>query len=203
MAGNNAPPETTGYTGFFYGTLMAVPILFRVVYGTTSPEAWQVASLRVRPAILHSYCRYKVRFVDYPAIIPENGKEVQGTYVEGLTEGDIFRLDRFEGGDYSRKRVQVNVLESNGEEGENVETETYVWTVGEERLEMEEWDFCKFVETKLARWADSTVEYTEVDEADSLRAQSQKRAANAGTLERDQLKESEKEVNAEEIRSAV
>lgn len=43
----------------------------------------------------------------------------------------------------------------------------------------------------------------EVDEADSLRAQSQKRAANAGTLERDQLKESEKEVNAEEIRSAV
>lgn len=44
---------------------------------------------------------------------------------------------------------------------------------------------------------------SEVDAADSLRARSQKRATNAGTLERDQLKESEKEVNAEEIRSAV
>jgi Gamma-glutamyl cyclotransferase, AIG2-like len=86
--------------------------------------------------------------------------------VTGLTEGDIYRLDIFEGGDYAREKVKVKVLakvgddtgEENAEVGE-IETETYVWISGEEALEHGEWDFGEFVREKLAWWAGADEEY--------------------------------------------
>lgn len=138
---------------------MAFPVLSRVIYGTTSPEAWQVALLRIRPAVLHSYCRHQVRSVDYPGIVPENGKTVRGTYVEGLTEGDIFRLDAFEGNEYERRKVKAKILNDSGEENEEVDTETYIYVAGREKLNDEEWDFQEFVRTKLSRWVGDAKEY--------------------------------------------
>lgn len=139
---------------------MAFPVLSRVIYGTMPPETWQVTSLRIRPAVLHSYCRYQVRSVDYPGIVPEAGRTVRGTYVEGLTEGDIWRLDAFEGNEYERKKVNVKILSDSGEETEEVGSETYVYVAGRDNLNDDEWDFQEFMRSKLSRWVGESKEYS-------------------------------------------
>ncbi|KAL1970793.1 hypothetical protein VTN77DRAFT_2627 [Rasamsonia byssochlamydoides] len=120
------------HTLFFYGTLMAPQILHRVIHGHSNPEPWQKALLTVKPAILHGYRRHRVRGADYPGIIPVTAKtssdgstqgttpegssnmdhSVLGTLVTGLTDGDIYRLDCFEGSDYEKRKVKVRVLRS-------------------------------------------------------------------------------------------
>ncbi|KAJ5099661.1 hypothetical protein N7532_006662 [Penicillium argentinense] len=166
---------------FFYGTLMAPQILHRVIHGRTDPEPWQKGLLRFRPAILHGYRRHRVRHAEYPGIVPAKpsnapsggsapiSTSVLGTLVSGLTDGDIYRLDLFEGEEYSKEQVTVrtlregdngqgklqDILSSAGEDsdgkGEEVVAVTYVFTLGEEHLE-EEWDFETFKRDKLARW---------------------------------------------------
>ena len=135
-------------------------------YGNPNPEPWQSRLLAIRPAILHDFCRHKVRYCDYPAIIPQANSAVRGTLVTGLTEGDIYRLDIFEGSDYARKKVKVKLLANVGDdtgeenaEGDGIETETYVWISEEEELEHGEWDFGEFVREKLAWWAGTDEEY--------------------------------------------
>ncbi|KAF1962498.1 hypothetical protein CC80DRAFT_487943 [Byssothecium circinans] len=164
------------HTAFFYGTLMAPPVLHRVIWGTSTPPTPTHASLlRIRPAILHAHQRHKVRHADYPAILPSTPtSSVRGTLVQGLTDGDIWRLDIFEGSEYQRQKVKVRVLEQkDGErggggdaggigdlhqreednvEGEEVEAETYVWISGADALEASEWDFSEFVRDKMKRW---------------------------------------------------
>lgn len=147
------------HTAFFYGTLMAPPVLHRVIWGSQDPPTPAHASLlRIRPAILHAYQRHKVKHADYPAILPTSTPaSVRGTLVEGLTDGDIWRLDVFEGSEYARRKVGVKVLADEGErgghvEGEEVQAETYIWTAGAERLEAQEWDFSEFVREKMKRW---------------------------------------------------
>jgi hypothetical protein len=163
------------HTAFFYGTLMAPPVLHRVIWGSQTPPTPAHASLlHIRPAILHAHQRHKVKHADYPAILPTQATantSVRGTLVTGLTDGDIWRLDIFEGSEYQRQKVRVRVLESqprggHGEEGmgdleqtqgenvegEEVEAETYIWIAGAQRLEPEEWDFAEFVREKMKRW---------------------------------------------------
>ncbi|KAI2823142.1 hypothetical protein CBS115989_1520 [Aspergillus niger] len=184
---------------FFYGTLMAPPILHRVIHGHSTPEPWQKALLTVKPAILHGYRRHRVRYADYPGIIPtpsssgaDDGNDtttagsdgeasVLGTVVWGLTDGDMYRLDRFEGSEYEKRVARVRVLENhhhdegdNGKagdiqevldaaetegsetkEGKEVEAVTYVWTAGKERLEDAEWDFEAFKRDKMAWWVEA------------------------------------------------
>jgi hypothetical protein len=170
------PPTTTisttmSHTAFFYGTLMAPQVLHRVIWGSQTPPTPAHASLlRIRPAILHAHQRHKVKHADYPAILPTNStctsSSVRGTLVQGLTDGDIWRLDIFEGSEYARRKVSVRVLEQDSSnamgdlqqtadknvEGEHVEAETYIWIAGAQRLEAEEWDFAEFVRDKMKRW---------------------------------------------------
>ncbi|EXJ93999.1 hypothetical protein A1O1_02392 [Capronia coronata CBS 617.96] len=142
---------------------MAPGVLHRVIHGTHDPEPWQKSLLTVRPALLQNYRRHRVRNADYPAILPhERSSCVRGSVVSGLTEGDLYRLDIFEGGQYSRQKVKVQVLKDVGleeaaEEGktevvEEVEAETYVWEEGEATLEPEEWDFEEFKRDKMKAW---------------------------------------------------
>ncbi|OOF94328.1 hypothetical protein ASPCADRAFT_131874 [Aspergillus carbonarius ITEM 5010] len=175
---------------FFYGTLMAPQILHRVIHGQAVPEPWQKALLTIKPAILHDYRRHRVQGADYPGIVPVSerddagagpGPSVLGTVVWGLTDGDVFRLDRFEGSEYEKRTVRVRVFEDEGEgeegeegkvrgllldaaegakEGKEVEAVTYVWTAGEERLERAEWDFEAFKRDKLAWWVEADEEYS-------------------------------------------
>jgi hypothetical protein len=181
---SSKPPDSTtmSHTAFFYGTLMAPQVLHRVIWGSQTPPTPAHASLlRIRPAILHTHRRHKVKHADYPAILPtksDSKSSVRGTLVEGLTDGDIWRLDIFEGSEYKRRKVSVHVLETKkgnddgmgdlsqkedeNVEGEQVEAETYIWIAGANRLEQEEWDFAEFVRDKMKRWVGK--EGAEVDE---------------------------------------
>jgi hypothetical protein len=151
---------------------MAPEVLYRVCHGSSTPAAWQKSLLTIQPAILHDYTRHRVRHCDYPAIIHSSSSpsmsssSVRGTYVTGLTDGDVWRLDIFEGDQYERRRVRVRVLDIVGDEdgkgnveGEEVETETYVWIDGVENLEEGEWDFGTFVREKMKRWIGRREEY--------------------------------------------
>ena len=155
--------STMSHTAFFYGTLMAPPVLRRVIWGSQTPPTPAHASLlSIRPAILHAHQRRNVRHADYHAVVPSLAEnEVRGTLVEGLTDGDIWRLDIFEGSEYSRQDVKVHVLSSKGRAGdpehqdvlgEEVQAQTYIWIAGEHKLETEEWDFDHFVKEKMSRW---------------------------------------------------
>lgn len=94
---------------------MAPQVLHRVIHGRANPEPWQKNMLTFRPAVLHGYRRHRVRDADYPGIVPIPSPDcsktsVVGTLVSGLTDGDIYRLDQFEGDDYRRQKVQVHTL---------------------------------------------------------------------------------------------
>jgi hypothetical protein len=160
---NTSNSSTMSHTAFFYGTLMAPPVLHRVIWGSQTPPTPAHASLlSIRPAILHAHQRRHVKGADYPAVISSTqDSEVRGTLVEGLTDGDIWRLDIFEGEEYERQNVKVSISDSKGRagdaehkdvEGEEVSAQTYIWIAGEHRLETGEWDFDHFVKEKMSRW---------------------------------------------------
>jgi hypothetical protein len=147
---------------------MVPQILHRVCFSGSKlndkSKASMAAGLTIKPAILHDYCRHKVRYADYPGIVAEEGHSVRGTYVTGLTRLYIQNLDVFEGDEYRRSKVKVQLLKPDGnkqlvETGEEVETETYVWFDRRSNLETEEWDFEEFRRSKLHRWVDSSEEY--------------------------------------------
>ncbi|KAG8529780.1 uncharacterized protein KY384_005261 [Bacidia gigantensis] len=154
-------------TAFFYGTLMVPQVLHRVLYGSTQPHQSQIQALKIQPAMLFKYVRHRVVDADYPAIIAssEVSTSVRGTYVQGLTAADIWRLDIFEGDEYERVKVCPRILDANGEQGDTVSAETYVWIDSREDLEQEEWDFEEFKREKLHRWVGVGEWYEEVDEA--------------------------------------
>ncbi|KAI9798677.1 MAG: hypothetical protein M1833_004666 [Piccolia ochrophora] len=171
------------HRAFFYGTLMAPPVLHRVIHGTTQPLPWQTALLTIRPAILQHHCRHKVRGSDYPAITRSPDDCVRGTLVTGLTEGDLWRLDLFEGDEYVRETVKVRVLAegkelaetaeagregSEEEEEEMVTAQTYIWSAPASLLEEGEWDFDVFRREKMRRWVsgDENGEYAAIAEVD-------------------------------------
>jgi len=143
---------------------MAPGVLYRVIYGTAKPEPWQQKLTTVRPALLESYRRHRVRDMSYPAILPHENSSVRGSVVTGLTQGDIYRLDIFEGSQYDRKKVTVRVLknvelkekmengESRHEVEEEVEAETYIWRDSIKELEEKEWDFEEFKKDKMKFW---------------------------------------------------
>lgn len=140
---------------------MAPQVLYRVIYGTTKPSASQISHLTIEPAILPQYTRRRVADCDYPAIIPSNepGACVRGTYVRGLTSDNQWRLDLFEGSQYERIRLRLNLLDEKGNEGEEVEAETYVWAEDVRDLEEGEWDFEEFTREKMGRWVGDDEEY--------------------------------------------
>jgi len=167
---------------------MAPAVLHRVIYGTTDPEEWQKKLTTVRPALLQGYRRHKVKHADYPAILPHSTASsaetesstpsVRGSLVTGLTDGDIWRLDIFEGSEYTRQKVRVKVLKDTALDAladeahldahveEEVEAETYVWTSPKNQLEQEEWDFEVFKKEKMWAWVGQAKEQngTQVDE---------------------------------------
>lgn len=94
---------------------MVPAILHRIIHGSSTPEPWQKALLTTRPALLPGYRRYRVQNADYPAILPYTPPEassVLGVVVTGLTEGDVLRLDVFEGTMYEKRAVKVRVPKS-------------------------------------------------------------------------------------------
>ncbi|KAH8649691.1 hypothetical protein BGZ60DRAFT_422126 [Tricladium varicosporioides] len=158
-------------TAFFYGTLISPKVLYRVCFGDQNAEKnplhqFRISMLNIQPAILHEYSRRRVKDCPYPAIIHQKGHTVQGTYVTGLTDGDIGRLDLFEGEGYLYKREKVNVelVVEGGNKREDEEVvmadcETYIWMKGLDRLEEKEWDFEDFRKKNLKAFLDDNSEW--------------------------------------------
>ena len=149
---------------------MAEKVLQRVCYGDSSPEnpLIKTSKITTNDAILHNHRRQRVKGADYPAIVPHEGASVRGTYVTGLTDADVWRLDIFEGSDYRRDKVKPRLLtqvdDKEGKEtveGKEVEAETYIFSAGPDELEDSEWDFEEFQREKLCFWvgAEGSGEY--------------------------------------------
>lgn len=143
---------------------MARQVLYRVIYGTSNISEYprlvaRSSQLTIQPALLRNHCRHRVRNADYPGVIPQDGESVRGTYVTGLTDVDMQRLDYFEGIEYSRQEVRAVLLAAGeteaGPDAKQVETETYIYTAGNAHLEKGEWDFDNFVKNRMpGNWAD-------------------------------------------------
>jgi hypothetical protein len=159
------PTDQHQDAAFFYGTLMSPAVLRRVLFGpqASDPNSTTRRPLAARDALLPGFQRRRVRGADYPAIVPRAGAETRGVLVRGLTPGDVWRLDVFEGDEYARREVEVQVLppvarvntasHARRDDGtETVRALTYVWMANEAVLEESEWDFDEFKREKMWRW---------------------------------------------------
>ncbi|KAI1129442.1 AIG2-like family-domain-containing protein [Nemania abortiva] len=165
-----ANPQDGTHAAFFYGTLMAPEVFFTVCYRNSIDNVAVLKKLhQFKPAILHGYCRRRVKWADYPGITPDPEHEVRGVYVTGLTSANMKHLDDFEGSEYDRKTVKVRLLSKVGDdkgtgnvEGEEVECEVYVFNkLGE--LENREWDFEEFRTQKMKKWTREDYGFTDSD----------------------------------------
>ena len=156
----------------FIGTLMAPEVLTRVIFGVTNHK--NAVRLTIKPALLTGYRRHRVLGCDYPAIIPHEGSTVRGSYVTGLTEPDLMRLDIFEGDQYTREKVTIEAFKdvdlkddlADDAKGEQATAETYVWVAPLSQLEDKEWDFEHFRKERMRRWMGEEVDDTDTGAVD-------------------------------------
>ncbi|KAF3770839.1 hypothetical protein M406DRAFT_246373 [Cryphonectria parasitica EP155] len=137
---------------------MEPQVFYSVCYNNRSPSDDIKARHHFRPAVLHGYCRRRVRSADYPGMIEDVDHNVFGMVVSGITKANLEKLDYFEGSQYDRRIVRPKLLDKVGDEtgegnveGEQVITESYVF-LDERDLEGREWDFAEFKRDKLKLW---------------------------------------------------
>ena len=148
---------------------MALPVLYRVCRNNASPPAQVTDPIYARPAILKDHRRLAVRWATYPGMIPFKGDSVPGTYITGLTKGDMKKLERFEGSQYKLVPITALVLLSRkhcgfGKHGEAIYSEnvweekaamTYMFVGGDDQLTSERWIFGEFMKSHAADWAET------------------------------------------------
>jgi gamma-glutamylcyclotransferase (GGCT)/AIG2-like uncharacterized protein YtfP len=152
-------------SAFFYGTLMAPAVLHRVCLGSSEPTDQQRLRFVSRPARLLHHQRYRIKGLDYPAVIPceQTNATVLGNLVTGLTDEDMNRLDIFEGKEYERRQVAVETFDKETGGTNQAECETYIWIAAESLLDKCEWDFNHFHKDVMKDWMGSTNENGYVD----------------------------------------
>jgi len=95
------------------------------------------------PAILPGFARHPVRGEHYPGITPDPHGRVHGLLYRGLTPAALRRLDRFEGVQYVRRNVRVE-LEGAG----TTDAQVYVFKPEYADLLLPgDWDFEAFLRT--------------------------------------------------------
>jgi len=109
---------------FTYGSLMFAPVWERVVKGR----------YRSAPAHAKDHARYAVAGESYPAAVPERGAGIDGVLYFDVSPADLRALDRFEGGEYRRATIAVEV---SGEAP--LKAGIYLWEDAE-RLSSTAWD---------------------------------------------------------------
>ena len=106
------------------------------------------APLSPLPARLAGYRRAPVIGVEYPGMIPAADGRVEGILYLDLPASAWPRLDAFEGDEYQRSEVEVELAG-----GRRLMAWTYVFKPEyAERLGEGEWDFQRFLETGKARF---------------------------------------------------
>ncbi|KAL7625475.1 hypothetical protein AAE478_004695 [Parahypoxylon ruwenzoriense] len=170
MSGSEEVVPDRTYTAFFYGTLMAPEVFFTVCYRSSTENISLLKSLHsFKPAILHGFCRRRVRHADYPGIFPDENHEVRGMCVTGLTDANMYHLDVFEGSEYERQTVKARLLSKVGDdkgrgniEGEEVECEVYVFEDSSDLVDRE-WDFEEFRTQKMKKWTREDYRFEDSD----------------------------------------
>lgn len=89
-------------------------VFYKTIYGTTDPPEATRKLHPFQPSMLDGYQRFRVMDVVYPGIIPTKGRKVYGTLVSGLTKAHIQKLDKYEGDQYDRRSVTVNLVKRLG-----------------------------------------------------------------------------------------
>jgi gamma-glutamylcyclotransferase (GGCT)/AIG2-like uncharacterized protein YtfP len=123
---------------FAYGTLMCEQIMGEV----------SGCRLSSTPGLLKGYRRLRVKDEPYPAIVPHEDSRVHGTLYRNVPAPAWERLDKFEGGMYARRQVQI-VL------GDGTSCAADAYVVKPEcldRLEASEWDYAEFLRSGKARF---------------------------------------------------
>ncbi len=116
---------------FTYGSLMCPEIMERVA-------GRHAAST---PATLHHFRRSRLQDLDYPGIFPDDASRVAGILYLDLSEEAIGRLDDFEGEQYLRLTVTVEL-----DDGHTQPAMAYVLKERYRPLATgEEWDFATFL----------------------------------------------------------
>ncbi|KAH8556290.1 Butirosin biosynthesis, BtrG-like protein [Umbelopsis sp. PMI_123] len=158
-------------SAFFYGTLQSNTVLLRVLCGPEATEetvASKLSTLKLRPAVLKGYRRHALKNLDYPGVVKSESAEnsVIGLLCEGLSRQDILRLDAFEGDEYERVTVSVSTLGTAAypEVENNIPTQLYLWTAGNEHLEDREWELEKFIQGTQVAWMSDRCEFKMVDQ---------------------------------------
>ena len=124
---------------FTYGSLMCEDIMGAVC--ATAP-------LMPTPARLEGFRRAPVLGAEYPGMVPAAGGLVEGVLYLGLPATAWPRLDAFEGDEYCRSAVEVELPD-----GRRLTAWAYVFKPEyAARLGEGEWDFARFLETGKARF---------------------------------------------------
>lgn len=137
---------------------MEPQVFFSVCYDNKDPPEEIRKRHTFQPAVLHGYCRRRVRSADYPGMVEDADHAVRGAVISGVTKANLERLDFFEGAAYDRRVVRPKLLTKVGnekgegnEEGEQIITESYIF-LDKDWLEDKEWDFAEFRRDKLKKW---------------------------------------------------
>lgn len=72
---------------------MEPQVFYSVCYNDRSPPKEIKAMHTFAPAVLHGYCRRRVRGADYPGMIEDAEHCVFGMVVSGLTTANLQKLD--------------------------------------------------------------------------------------------------------------
>lgn len=101
---------------FVYGSLMLPDLAIRRLEGIPNKNQESELAQRMTPGTLNGFIRQAVRNSAFPAISDKGGKHdvVEGMVIFGLTDAHLGRLDRFEGGHFSREMVSVRIELANG-----------------------------------------------------------------------------------------
>ncbi|MGB5259712.1 MAG: gamma-glutamylcyclotransferase family protein [Gammaproteobacteria bacterium] len=103
---------------------------------------------RARPAVLKDYGCYILNGAVYPGIRPEPGMRTPGVIYDGIDMRRMARLDRYEGDEYVRQRVQVHTADARLQEA-------WVYIIHPEVracLSDIPWDRYRFERQHLAAW---------------------------------------------------
>ena len=136
---NHTAPDHSQITACFtYGSLMCDEIMSAVAGGRASSCI----------ATLHGYCRHPVIGTAYPGMVAHAGQQVQGVLYLDLPPSAWPRLDRFEGDEYERRIVEVNLAD-----GTLQPAWTYVFRDElASRLDKGDWDFERFLREGKGRF---------------------------------------------------
>jgi gamma-glutamylcyclotransferase (GGCT)/AIG2-like uncharacterized protein YtfP len=135
---------------FTYGSLMWADIMGRVCGRAFS----------ALPASLADHVRHPVQGQDYPGMRPQAGASVQGRLYLDLDEAALARLDAFEGEEYQRSEVRVQLPD-----GRSLLAWTYLYKPEfSARLGAGDWDEAGFAREGKARFEARYVGFDQLGE---------------------------------------